>query len=99
MPSPALDAIFKKKFEQFDFGGFVALAANAGHHLTAFGLGEDVGHENTQRLIVSNLDDPSDPIGIDPRPIRHEPHSAQKIHYIDPGKPQRMALSKASMAA
>ena len=44
MPPPALDAMFTKELQQFDLSGFVALPANAGHHLAAFVFGEDVGH-------------------------------------------------------
>ena len=44
MSSPACDVMFLEQFEQLEFGGPVALAANAGHHLTALGFIENVCH-------------------------------------------------------
>jgi hypothetical protein len=34
-----------KQIEQLEFGGFVALPTNAGHHLTAFGFAPYIIHQ------------------------------------------------------
>lgn len=49
-PPPACDAMPTKHFNQGEFGIFISMPANPGHHLRAFGFGENVGHEDESPL-------------------------------------------------
>ena len=47
---PAVEAVGAKDFGQREFRVPVAVGTDAGHHLGAFGFGEDVGHGQTATI-------------------------------------------------
>ena len=49
MASPAFNLVLTKQFHQGEFGIFVAVAPNLGHHGRAFHFCEDIWHSSSTR--------------------------------------------------